>query len=70
MTVVINLHGALIFSAVHLPEDTTLNIKNKLTGLEVLGRVVWSGNTEPSGYHKLGMEFEDASPAFWADAYE
>ena len=69
-TAVINLHGALILSPVNWPGGTTLIIENKKTGIEVRGRVVWSGSSEPAGLHKIGVEFEAASPRFWADQYD
>ncbi|MFZ0883368.1 MAG: PilZ domain-containing protein [Candidatus Acidiferrales bacterium] len=70
VTAVINLHGALILSPVNWPEGTILMIDSKKTGLRVRGRVVWSGNQEPSGFHKLGVEFDSAEPDFWADQYD
>ncbi|MGA7222958.1 MAG: PilZ domain-containing protein [Candidatus Acidiferrales bacterium] len=70
VTAVINLHGALILSPVNWAEGTILMIDNKKTGLRVRGRVVWSGSKEPTGFHKLGVEFESAAPEFWADQYD
>jgi hypothetical protein len=69
VTAVINLHGALILSPVNWPEGTMLTIDSKKTGLRVGGRVVWSGSKEPTGFHKLGVEFESAAPRFWAEQY-
>lgn len=70
VTAVINLHGALILSPVNWAEGTLLMIDSKKTGLRVRGRVVWSGSKEPTGYHKLGIEFDFAAPDFWADQYD
>jgi hypothetical protein len=67
MTAVINLQGALILSPVNWPQGTMLTIDSKKTGLRIRGRVVWSGSKEPTGYHKLGVEFESAATDFWAD---
>jgi hypothetical protein len=69
MTAVINLLGALILSPVNWPQGTMLTIDSKKTGLRIHGRVVWSGSKEPTGFHKLGVEFESAAPQFWADQY-
>jgi hypothetical protein len=70
VTAVINLHGALIRSPVNWAEATILMIDSKKTGLRVRGRVVWSGSKKPTGFHKLGMEFESAAPELWADQYD
>jgi hypothetical protein len=70
VTAVINLHGALILSPVNWPQGTMLTIDSKKTGLRIRGRVVWSGSKEPTGFHKLGVEFDIASPDFWADEYD
>lgn len=51
-------------------QGTLLAIDSKKTGLRIRGRVVWSGSKEPTGVHKLGVEFESAAPEFWADAYD
>jgi len=70
VTAVINLHGALILSPVNWPQGTTLTIDSKKTGLRIRGRIVWSGSKEPTGFLKLGVEFESASPDFWGDEYD
>jgi hypothetical protein len=70
VTAVINLHGALILSPINWPQGTVRTIDSKKTGLRVRGRVVWSGSKEPTGFHKLGVEFESAAPDFWADQYD
>ena len=70
VTAVINLHGALILSPVNWPQGTMLTIDSKKTGLRIRGRVVWSGSKEPTGFHKLGVEFESAASEFWAGQYD
>jgi PilZ domain len=70
VTAEINLHGALIPSPVNWLQGTMLTIDSKKTGLRIHGRVVWSGSREPTGFHKLGVEFESAAPQFWADQYD
>jgi PilZ domain len=70
VTAVINLHGALVLSPVNWAQGTALVIDSKKTGLRVRGRVVWSGSTELTGVHKLGVEFESAAPDFWGEAYD
>jgi hypothetical protein len=69
VTAVINLHGALILSPVNWPQGTMLTIDSKRTGLRIHADVVWSGSKEPTGFHKLGVEFESATPQFWAGPY-
>ncbi|MFZ0644727.1 MAG: PilZ domain-containing protein [Candidatus Acidiferrales bacterium] len=70
VTAVINIHGALILSPVNWVEGTILLIDSKKTGLRVRGRVVWSGSKEPTGFHKLGVEFDSAAPDFWGEQYD
>jgi len=70
VTAVINLHGALILSPVNWPQGTMLTIDSKKTGLRIRGRVVGSGSKEPTGFHKLGLEFQGAAPEFWAGQYD
>ena len=70
VTAVINLHGALILTPINWPQGTMLTIQSKKTGLGVRGRVVWSGSEEPTGFHKLGVQFESAAPGFWADQHD
>lgn len=70
LTAVINLNGALILCPVNWPAGTKLDIKNRDTGQEVHARVVWSGNQDSNGSHKLGVEFEASSPKFWAEQYD
>jgi hypothetical protein len=69
-TAVINLNGALILSSVNWPPGTNLAIRNPATGMEVRGRVVWSGTQASSGPYKLGVEFHSASLEFWGDSYD
>jgi hypothetical protein len=70
LTAVINLHGALILSSVNFPAGSELSIKNPETGLEVRGRVIWSGSPDRTGSYKLGVEFLVSSPGFWGDRYD
>ena len=70
LTAVINLHGALILSSVNWPPGSELTIKNPETGLEVRGRVVWSGRQDRDGSYKLGVEFQASSPEFWGERYD
>jgi PilZ domain len=70
LTAVINLHGALILSSVNLPSGSEIGIKNPETGLEVRGRVVWSGSSDQTGPFKLGIEFQRSSPDFWGERYD
>jgi hypothetical protein len=70
LTAVINLHGALILSSVNLPSGRELRIKNPETGLEVPGRVIWSGTQDRDGSYKLGIEFQAFSPGFWGNRYD
>jgi len=58
MTGVINLNGALIPSPLNWPTGSELRIKNPDTELQTLGRVVWRGNLDSSGWYKLGVEFQ------------
>jgi PilZ domain len=70
LTAVINLHGVLILSSVNWPSGSDLRIKNPETGLEVRGRIVWSGSPDPGGSYKLGVEFQAMSPEFWGERYD
>ena len=70
MTAVINLNGALILSRLNWPTGCELRIKNLSTGLQTLGRVVWCGNRDLTGWYKLGLEFPDPSPEFWGELYD
>ena len=68
VTAVINLHGALILSAVRWPAGTILSIRNHKTNRSIRARVVWTGPEESKGY-KLGVEFEGPESGFWGDDY-
>jgi PilZ domain-containing protein len=70
MTAVINLNGALILSPLNWPTSSELRIKNPDTELQTLGRVVWGGNLDKTGWYKLGVEFRDSSPDFWGEFYD
>jgi|HubBroStandDraft_2_1064218.scaffolds.fasta_scaffold34684_4 hypothetical protein len=66
---VINLNRALTLSAVNWPPGADLAIRNPGTGLEVRGRVVWSGTQDSSRSYEPRVEFHSASPAFWGESY-
>jgi hypothetical protein len=69
-TAVINLNGALILSRLNWPASCELRIKNPDTGLQILGRVVWCGNHDATGWYKLGVEFGNPSSEFWGELYD
>jgi hypothetical protein len=69
VTAVINLHGALILSAVQWPAGTTLNIRNRKTNRSIRAQVVWAGPDDGTGSYKLGVEFDDAESGFWGEDY-
>jgi hypothetical protein len=69
-TAVINLNGALILSPMNWPTGCELRIKNPSTGLQALGRVVWCGNHDLTGWYKLGIEFRHSSLEFWGELYD
>jgi hypothetical protein len=69
-TLVINLNGALILSAVNWPPGSELGIRIPGSGKEVQGRVVWSGPQDLSGLYKLGVEFRSPAFDFWGKSYD
>jgi hypothetical protein len=69
-TGVINLNGALIFCFVNWPQGSELRFRNPENGVEVRGRVVWSGDVAPNGLHKIGVEFAGPSPELWGSHYD
>ena len=70
VTAVINRQGALILCPVNWPQGARLTIDSKKTGLRICGRVVLSGSKEPTGFQKLGVEFESVAPELWAGQYD
>jgi hypothetical protein len=70
VTAVINLNGALILSPVNLPQGTALSFNNPETGMQIRGPVVWCGSPDPTGWFKLGVEFEASAPEFWGKSYD
>lgn len=70
LTAVINLNGALILCPVNWAPGSELRLKNPENGLQVQGRVVWSGTENSAGSYKLGVEFQVASPDFWGARYD
>jgi hypothetical protein len=69
VTAVINLHGALILSAVPWPTGTLLNMWNQKTNRSIRARVVWTGPDDGSGAYKVGVEFEGPESGFWGLDY-
>jgi PilZ domain len=69
ITAVINLHGALILSAVPWSAGTILDMRNQKNNRSIRARVVWAGPQEASGSYKLGVEFEGPESGFWGDDY-
>ena len=70
ITAVINRHGALLLSARAYPMGTTLGIRHELAIDTIPCRVVWIGDVDPSGAHKMGIEFIDEAPTFWGRVYD
>jgi len=60
----------LILSRMNWPVGCELRIKNPDTGLQTLGRVVWCGNQDLTGWFKLGVEFRNPPPEFWGELYD
>jgi len=70
LTAVVNRQGALLLSALPYDVGAVLRLQNELTLTATDCRVVWVGEADPSGAHKLGVEFVDADPTFWGTVYE
>ena len=70
LTAVVNRHGALILSPVQYEEGTILLVRNEFTSDVNRCRVAGVGPVDPSGAHKLGVEFVDEAPTFWGEMYE
>ena len=68
-TAVINLHGALILSAVPWASGTILILRNRKNNRSIRARVVWTGPQESSGRYKIGIEFETPESGFWGHDY-
>lgn len=66
---VINAHGALIISPQPFDLGSEVTVSNLRTGASVEGTVVWTGDDEPRGPFKLGVEFKRPSPEFWGNDY-
>ena len=64
LTAVINRHGALLLSALPYDVGAVLRLQNELTLTATDCLVVWVGEADPSGGHKLGVEFVNAAAAF------
>jgi len=70
VTAVVNRHGALLLSPLRFEEGTTFSIRNELSSETTCCRVTWIDSMDPSGVHKLGVEFVEEAPTFWGSAYE
>jgi hypothetical protein len=70
LTAVVNRHGALLLSLAFYGEGTVLWLQNEFSDDAAYCSVVWVGPLDPSGAHKLGVEFVDEVPEFWGDVYE
>ena len=62
LTAVVNRHGALLLSALPYDVGAVLRLQNELTVTTTNCGVVWVGEADPSGAHKLGVEFIDDDP--------
>ena len=67
-TVVVNVHGALIFLAETVKAAQSLNIRNVKSGEEVPCKVVDIGPTH-DGKREIGIEFLQPSHRFWRVAF-
>jgi hypothetical protein len=68
-TAVINRHGALVLCTTHFEEGTVVWLRNELNSRTTRCRIVWTGLTDDSGTHKLGVEFVDEMPTIWDPIY-
>jgi hypothetical protein len=70
ITAVVNRHGALLLAAMPCPVGSILGIHHELAVETIPCRVVWVGDVDPSGAHKVGIEFIDEAPNFWGRIYD
>ena len=63
-TLIVSAHGALLQLQEHVLQDQPLNVRNAVTGEEVVCKVV-DLNPGGSGLAEIGVEFEQANPRFW-----
>jgi hypothetical protein len=69
LTAVVNRHGALLLSSRQYQEGSVIVLRNERSET-VQCRVVWIGEPDASGAHKVGVEFIDDAPTFWGRFYE
>jgi hypothetical protein len=69
LTAVVNRHGALLLSSSPYLKGSVVVLHNERSET-VRCRVVWLGEPDASGAHKVGIEFIDDAPTFWGRLYE
>ena len=69
LTAVVNRHGALLLSSSPYHEGSVVVLHNERSET-VRCRVVWLGEPDANGAHKVGIEFIDDAPTFWGSLYE
>jgi len=64
-TIVVNLHGALLFVNRPLAVGTPVRIVN-LRDESVMGHVIWTGDIGPEGLARVCIEFDSkVGPSYW-----
>jgi len=63
-TLIVSAHGALLHLEEPVLQDQSLNLRNVVTGEEVVCKVV-DLNPGASGLAEIGVEFAEANPRFW-----
>jgi len=63
-TLIVSAHGALLQLEESVLQDQSLNVRNVVTGEEVVCKVV-DLNPGGSGLAEIGVEFAEANPRFW-----
>ena len=63
-TLIVSAHGALLQLEERVLQDQSLNLKNVVTGEEVVCKVV-DLNPGGSGLAEIGVEFAEPNPRFW-----
>jgi hypothetical protein len=63
-TLIVSAHGALLQVEERVLQDQSLNLKNVVTGEEVVCKVV-DLNPGGSGLAEIGVEFAEPNPRFW-----
>lgn len=64
-TIVVNAHGALLYSNQSLEMDAILTATSPATQEEVECRVVFLGDTSDDHGQRVGIEFLAPAPHFW-----